>query len=680
MSTPTTPRSKTTFNPTTPPATSRVSSSSAIHSSPHYTTTRRHSLYGVEDRVVIDPGSRIWKVGFSGEGRPRDVFHSDDEKKPLWGLSRATDAAERAEEDRLLGIKLEKALRSVFHDSLLTDPKARKVIIVENPLLPLYIKEAIARILFENLQVPSVSFASSHLLSLFVAGRITGLVLDCGHLESVALPIFAARPLFPQIRTTPLSGSRFSSHLRALLLLFGTYLPPTSPGPSGSLPAASRSVRVPPEILTDTVMEEVKTRCCFVGESLSTVADSREATPFDDQSTDMDFPPSSDATPSESDYSYAGHDSAMSSVQSSVQDSSEFSVISHPRAPDDRRGGGGENQLQALATMYKRHSTATDLKLPVTPPLTSTAGLGNGTLIIPGWVRERTAEVLFEGGDVDESSVAEVILDALLKVPVDLRKTLASSILVIGGTSMLPGFIPRLYSELIRALQPPPFPARPPVRPDRPPPPQYDRYAALRPLIPYFAVLNNPSPEIPMSDRAKANSGKAPAFSPATMAWVGGSLAGALKTGGVEVSREKWDEVDAEEDADTSMDVVSPDDKRPTNILPDWTRMPLPTGAEDRDGEDITVEVSLTATEVTENAVDDAIEKVGDGGMSGETGLIAGSSGTPCSSDTVVALETDNRRARGVPARLSVNPELSDLLSPSNVAVSLSSSSLGGNR
>lgn len=36
-------------------------------------------------------------------------------------------------------------------------------------------------------------------------------------------------------------------------------------------------------------------------------------------------------------------------------------------------------------------------------------------MIIPGWIRERAAEVLFEGGDVDEMSVAEVILESLLK-------------------------------------------------------------------------------------------------------------------------------------------------------------------------------------------------------------------------------------------------------------------------
>lgn len=92
---------------------------------------------------------------------------------------------------------------------------------------------------------------------------------------------------------------------------------------------------------------------------------------------------------------------------------------------------------------------------------------------------------------------------------------------------MLPGFIPRLHVELLRAISPPPPPpSRQPTKHDKAPPPHYDRYATLRPLIPYLSILNNPSPPAPLSDRAKNNGGKAPAFSPATMAWVGGSLAG----------------------------------------------------------------------------------------------------------------------------------------------------------
>jgi actin-related protein 10 len=94
---------------------------------------------------------------------------------------------------------------------------------------------------------------------------------------------------------------------------------------------------------------------------------------------------------------------------------------------------------------------------------------------------------------------------------------------------MVPGFIPRLQAELVHAILPRSNPpARPIVRPDKPPPPAYDRYASLRPLVRFIAILNNPSPPPPtsMSDRARANAGKAPAFSPATMAWIGGSLAG----------------------------------------------------------------------------------------------------------------------------------------------------------
>ncbi|KAF5391559.1 hypothetical protein D9757_002510 [Collybiopsis confluens] len=568
-------RSKTAFNPTTP-TTSRLTSSH-VQSSPHYTTTRRHSLYGVEDRIVIDPGSMIWKTGFSGEGRPREVFYAGGKPaQPLWGLKRASDAAERAEEDKILDLKLESCFRAVFHDSLLTDPKARKVILAENPLLPLHVKEALARTLFENLQVPSVSFASSHVLSLFAVGRITGLVLDCGFLEAVALPIFAARPLFPNLRTSPLAGRRFLSHLCSLLLLFGTYVAPTSPGPA-NLPQASRSMRVPPEILTNELLEEIKTRYCFVGESLSSgLSEPGESGPTPDDSvasSDIDMPPAV------------------------IPLIPKYSVISTPRVGGraEDRPGGNENRLQILADMYMRHSTATDLRLRVEPlaSVLSSNSLGYGTLIIPGWIRERAAEVLFEGGDVDEGSLAEIILDALLKVPVDLRKTLASSILVVGGTAMLPGFISRLQTEILRAISVLPPLARPPTRPGRPAPPPYDRYGALRPLIPYFAILNDPSPPQPLSDRAKKNAGKAPAFSPASMAWIGGSLAGALKTGGVEVSREKWDAADPErEDADAEASMSkSPTRNRAAqrqqqagaplsrNVLPDWTRIPLSVGA-----------------------------------------------------------------------------------------------------
>ncbi|KAF8135091.1 actin family [Boletus edulis] len=554
---------------TATPTTTRVTGTHALQSSPHYTTTRRHSLYGTEDRVVIDPGSRIWKVGFSGEGKPRDVFYGDPvNSESLWSLNRATDPSARDEEDRMLEISIERCMRSVFHGSLLTDPKSRKVILVEHPLLPLYIKDIFAKVLFGNLQVPSVSFASSHLLSLLCVGRITGLVIDCGHLESTTLPIFAARPMFPHLRTTPLAGSRFTSHLRALLLLFGTYIPPPA---NLSSALSSRTTRVPQEILTDALVEDIKTRCCFVSTPLEINRDSmRSSSPA--PASESDLPHSSDAAMSESEFSRASE--GVESLSSSQHASSEFEVISLPQQSES---GGREGHLQMLPNMYMRHSTATDIHLRVVPPASQQLGTGRGALIVPGWIRERAAEVLFEGGDVDESSVAEVLLEAILKVPVDLRKTLVSSILVTGGTAMLPGFIPRLHTELLRAIgSTMSRPRQGPTRSGRPLPPAYDRYAPLRPLVPHIAILNNPAPQ-------PSPSAAPPAFAPASIAWVGGSLAGALKTGGVEISREKWDEAFSphDDDDDDAMIPASPSSPghRPRGMLPDWTRTPLSAGA-----------------------------------------------------------------------------------------------------
>ncbi len=114
---PSTPRRQPSSGSTTTPQTARVATSHVIQSSPHYTTTRRHSLYGTEDRIILDPGSRIWKVGFSGEGKPRGVFFAGGQNSPpLWGLNRAPILGDREEEDRMLEARLQTCLRYVFHE------------------------------------------------------------------------------------------------------------------------------------------------------------------------------------------------------------------------------------------------------------------------------------------------------------------------------------------------------------------------------------------------------------------------------------------------------------------------------------------------------------------------------------------------------------------------------------
>lgn len=205
--------------------------------------------------------------------------------------------------------------------------------------------------------------------------------------------------------------------------MFATYLPPLGTlGGAANIPAASRSMRVPEDILTDAVMEDIKARCCFVGEAFD--ADQNSSMVYvDDGATETDVPPSdSSLADQDQDMNRGSVDfpaSPPSSRLSSVTSPSGFSSLTHALSSNfsgiDR--STGEHRLQAMATMYSRHSTATELHIRVDPPTMQVgSGTGKGTLVVPGWVRERAAEVLFEGGDVDESSVAEVLLDALLKV------------------------------------------------------------------------------------------------------------------------------------------------------------------------------------------------------------------------------------------------------------------------
>ncbi|KZT39144.1 actin-domain-containing protein [Sistotremastrum suecicum HHB10207 ss-3] len=564
---PSTPRRQASFDPTTPASTRPT----GVISSPHYTTTRRHSLYGTEDRIVIDPGSHIWKVGFSGEGRPRDVFFVDGlDKRPLWSLSGLDEVAGRGEEDTVLYLRLKDHLRRVFHSSLMADPRARKVIIVEHPLLPLRVKETLARALFTNLQAPSISFASSSLLSLLAVGRVTGLVLDCGHLESTALPIFSSRPLYTHLKTTPLAGARFNAHIKALLLQFASYIPPLpNLGSSVSIPTADRITRVPEELLTDAVVEEIKTRCCFASNPI----DLTQEPPSNAESTATMTVPDSDSIMSE-----AEQESTTPVTMSRT------SNVTPGQPEATSRQSFAEAYSNVIEEIYKPRSTATDVKMTVSA-LSSAAMAqpqsvpGMGTLIIPGWIRERAAELFFEGGDIDELSIAEVILHSLLKVPIDLRSQLASSILIVGGTAMLPGFITRLRKQLLLALE---KPARPPGT--SPSKRFYDPFATLRPMKSVLSIVNDPNHGAPASATTAHNAGRAPAYSPAALPWVGGSLTGSLKIGGQDMSREKWDQAEANANTETDIGESSQTDPGTSArsqrhiVMPDWTHKYVPWG------------------------------------------------------------------------------------------------------
>ncbi|CAO3695456.1 unnamed protein product [Rhizopus stolonifer] len=214
-------------------------------------------------------------------------------------------------------------------------------------------------------------------MALFTTGLTTGLVIDCGNLETTVLPIYVARPLIPYISTTPLAGKSITNRLRDLLYEHGRFIPPSNLHMS-----LAPQTSIPSQLLTPELLEDIKTRALFCSPLM------------------------------------IGQQQEMSDPMSKSE-------------------------------AYKNFSSATDLYYPITLKDNS-----RGTLLIPGWVRERTVEVLFEG-DEDELSVPLCIMDSLLKLQPDLRKPLISSMLLIGGVSLIPGFQSRIKQELLRIMRDP---------------------------------------------------------------------------------------------------------------------------------------------------------------------------------------------------------------------------------
>ncbi|CAL8315984.1 unnamed protein product [Merluccius merluccius] len=93
---------------------------------------------------------------------------------------------------------------------------------------------------------------------------------------------------------------------------------------------------------------------------------------------------------------------------------------------------------------------------PAPPPDVDYPLDGEKILHIKGSIRDSVMEILFEQ-DNEEKSVASLILDTLVKCPIDTRKVLSENLVVIGGTAMLPGFQHRLLAEIRHLVEKPKY-------------------------------------------------------------------------------------------------------------------------------------------------------------------------------------------------------------------------------
>ena len=186
--------------------------------------------------IVFDNGSGRLKAGFSGEDGPRSVFSCLIGRPRRQGImpgmpSADTFVGDEAQAHRAFltlsypiehGIVvdwagMEKVWHHAFYNELRVSPDEHPVLLTEAPLNPLANRERMVRSMFETFQVPAVYVELQAVLSLYSAGRTTGVVLDSGDGVTHVVPIYEAYPIPHAILRLNLAGRDLTEYMVTLL-------------------------------------------------------------------------------------------------------------------------------------------------------------------------------------------------------------------------------------------------------------------------------------------------------------------------------------------------------------------------------------------------------------------------------------------------------------------------------
>lgn len=178
-----------------------------------------------EPVIVIDMGSSSVKAGYSGDDVPVSIFPSVMQK---WAPGIDAIEAEFAHESSpnhpiFRGAvkdwdQLEKLWRTTLDEIGLISPESASVMLVESPKCVFDDRKKWAELLFETFRVPSICVGNSSVLSLFAAGRTTGLVVECGAGITSTVPVFEGLTLTHAAITSDYGGQDISNELRNVLL------------------------------------------------------------------------------------------------------------------------------------------------------------------------------------------------------------------------------------------------------------------------------------------------------------------------------------------------------------------------------------------------------------------------------------------------------------------------------
>jgi actin-related protein len=188
--------------------------------------------------VIIDNGSGMVKAGFAGEDAPRAVFPS------IVGRPKHTQSMQgNVQKDEYIGDEamqkrgilnlnypiaagiveswedMEKVWHHTFYNELRVQPdECTGVLLTEAPRNPKNNREKMTELMFETFQVKNMYVALQAVMSLYAAGRTTGLVTDAGDGVSHTIPVFEGYSISHAVEKMEIAGRVLTNWMQKLLL------------------------------------------------------------------------------------------------------------------------------------------------------------------------------------------------------------------------------------------------------------------------------------------------------------------------------------------------------------------------------------------------------------------------------------------------------------------------------
>ncbi|KRT78770.1 hypothetical protein AMK59_7876 [Oryctes borbonicus] len=187
---------------------------------------------------IIDIGAAYTKIGFSGEFAPRAIISSEVRCKNTNQIRKIYDYKDKED----LYDLLVEFIHLLYFKYALISPKDRPIVVVESLLSPTLFRETLAKVLFYHYEVASLLVVPSHLVSLATLAIDTGLVVDIGYTEAVAIPICHGSPVLHAWQALPLGAQAIHSRIKTLL--------------------SADNMGI--QSVDESVLEDIKARCCFV--------------------------------------------------------------------------------------------------------------------------------------------------------------------------------------------------------------------------------------------------------------------------------------------------------------------------------------------------------------------------------------------------------------------------------